>query len=153
MDIFAALCLVPVIGPVAFLAPRTWRETMLRLARFQRRAAAHDRPALHRRRIGVVLDHGGPVGVILTPTLRATSPQSQSRNQLLAEKAGFALGLRAENDRKSIISDYRPVALMNGTCSEKLMPRKCDPKRTDSDPSWQSENVTMPLIPVAPDPA
>mgnify|MGYP000939475293 FL=1 len=35
MDFFAALCLVLVIeGLLPFLAPRTWRETMLRLARF-----------------------------------------------------------------------------------------------------------------------
>ncbi len=35
MDFFAALCLVLVIeGLLPFLAPRAWRETMLRLARF-----------------------------------------------------------------------------------------------------------------------
>ncbi len=33
MEFFAALCLVLVIeGLLPFLAPRTWRETMLRLA-------------------------------------------------------------------------------------------------------------------------
>jgi len=35
VDFFAALCLVLVVeGLLPFLSPRTWRETMLRIARF-----------------------------------------------------------------------------------------------------------------------